>query len=233
MIYDEEKINMAYEKITELLHIVGELEKSFPGRHFTLDGHLFGSIGEIMSAYYYGIELYEASAPTHDGKAPDGREVQVKITQQDRIVINEEPDYLIVLFLNRDTGEISEIYNGKGNKPWETAYLYKKRNTKYMITSKLLQLDREVVDSDRIRKLNPIKKYEKQIISSSGSINKKGKTLIEGYINKNNQENFGCTGKDGNHEGQVLYKMKCLDCGYEYESNGCDVWLRKCPRCMK
>lgn len=46
-----------------------------------------------------------------------------------------------------------------------------------------------------------------------------GQTLIEGYINKNNQENYGCTGKEGNHEGQLLYRMKCLDCGYEYEAN--------------
>ena len=34
-----------------------------------MDGHLVGSIGEIMAAYYYGIGLYEASAPTHDSKA--------------------------------------------------------------------------------------------------------------------------------------------------------------------
>ena len=27
-----------------------------PCRHFTLDGHLFGSIGEVMAGYYYGIE---------------------------------------------------------------------------------------------------------------------------------------------------------------------------------
>lgn len=43
-----------------------------------------------------------------------------------------------------------------------------------------------------------------------------GKTLIKGYINKNNQKNCGCTGKDGEYEGQLLYSMKCLDCGFEY-----------------
>lgn len=27
--------------------------------------------------------------------------------------------------------------------------------------------------------------------------------------------------------------MECLDCGYKYMANGCDVWLRKCPNCGK
>ena len=26
--------------------------------------------------------------------------------------------------------------------------------------------------------------------------------------------------------------MECLDCGYRYLANGCDVWLRKCPLCQ-
>lgn len=25
--------------------------------------------------------------------------------------------------------------------------------------------------------------------------------------------------------------MECLDCGHKYMANGCDVWLRKCPKC--
>lgn len=240
-----EQINNVYLKILELLHIVGDLEESFPGRHFTLDGHLVGSIGEIMAAYYYGIELYEASAPTHDGKTSDGKEVQIKITQQDRVVINEEPEHLIVLFLNRSTGEISEIYNGTGAMPWETAYIYEKHNTRYMIVSKLIEMDKNVVASDRIPMIHKIEKYIKPVKSSVAKANdvaardkmakasrKAGKTLDEGYINKNNQENCGCTGKEGNHEGQKLYQMKCRNCGYDYEANGCDVWLRKCPKCQ-
>lgn len=240
--YTEEQINKAYLNIKELLNIVGDLEDSFPGRHFTLDGHLVGSIGEIMAAYYYGIELYEASAPTHDGKTNDGKEVQVKITQQDRVVINEEPEYLIVLFLNRSTGEISEIYNGAGAMPWETAYIYQKHNTRYMMVSKLIEMDKSVSIEDRIPMVHKINKYVKTQKKTTGvdakivvpkALNvKPGKTLSEGYINKNNQENCGCTGKEGNHVGQKLYRMKCLKCGFEYEANGCDVWLRKCPECM-
>lgn len=237
MEYTEEQINSAYLKIIELLHIVSELEDSFTGRHFTLDGHLVGSIGEIMAAYYYGIDLYDASAPTHDGRTKDGREVQIKITQQDRVVINEKPESLIVLFLNRNTGEINEIYNGTGDLPWDTAYLYEKHNKRYMMVSKLLEMDKSVSDANRIPMIHAIKKYEKISFKlNASSITKKqnkSKTLETGFVNKNQQEKCGCTGKEGNHEGQVLYKMKCLKCGYEYEANGCDVWLRKCPNCMK
>lgn len=64
----------------KLVEIVAELEAEFPGRHFTLDGHLVGSIGEVMAAYYYGIELYRASAEIHDGEI-EGRKVQIKISQ--------------------------------------------------------------------------------------------------------------------------------------------------------
>lgn len=78
-------------QMQKLTSIVNELEAEFPGRHFTLDGHLVGSIGEVMAAYYYGIELYMASAVAHDGEV-DGKKVQIKISQQENIVINHEPE---------------------------------------------------------------------------------------------------------------------------------------------
>ena len=36
----------AAEKIKELYEISAELERLFPGRHYTPDGHMIGSIGE-------------------------------------------------------------------------------------------------------------------------------------------------------------------------------------------
>lgn len=53
-------------KIRELFLIVKELEAAYPGRKFTLDGHLVGSIGEVFAAANYDIELYPASVPIHD-----------------------------------------------------------------------------------------------------------------------------------------------------------------------
>lgn len=58
------------------------------------------------------------------------------------------------------------------------------------------------------------------------------KSTDAGYINKNNQENLGYRGVSHTHYNQRFFGMKCLDCGHEYEANGCDVWLRKCPACQ-
>ena len=58
------------------------------------------------------------------------------------------------------------------------------------------------------------------------------KTLDVGYINKNNQKNLGYRGKSETHYNQKFFEMECLDCGHKYMSNGCDVWLRKCPACQ-
>ena len=58
------------------------------------------------------------------------------------------------------------------------------------------------------------------------------KSTENGYINKNNQKNLGYAGVSSTHYNQSFFKMQCLDCGYTYFANGCDVWLRKCPRCQ-
>jgi hypothetical protein len=36
--------------VSRLYEIVDELEEIFPGRHFTPDGHLVGSLGESLAA---------------------------------------------------------------------------------------------------------------------------------------------------------------------------------------
>lgn len=58
------------EKIKALYAISRELEQLFPGRHYTPDGHMIGSIGEALAASWYGLELFTAGAETHDAKAP-------------------------------------------------------------------------------------------------------------------------------------------------------------------
>lgn len=150
IVYTQEKMDLVKLHVQELIAIVHELEGDFPGRHFTLDGHLVGSIGEVMAAYYYGIELYTASTEIHDGEV-NGKKVQIKISQQDNIVINHEPDYLIVLYLNKN-GNIYEVYNGTGKLPWNTASKKDSHNNRHMRVNKLLELDENVEDNDRIEK---------------------------------------------------------------------------------
>ena len=84
-------------KIKALYEISQELEALFPGRHYTPDGHMIGSIGEALAASYYNLELFPAPEETHDAKAPDGRLVQIKATQIDRVALSSEPEWLLVL----------------------------------------------------------------------------------------------------------------------------------------
>ncbi|MBR5496583.1 MAG: HNH endonuclease [Clostridia bacterium] len=57
------------------------------------------------------------------------------------------------------------------------------------------------------------------------------KTTDTGYINKNNQKNLGLKGISETHYNQRFFEMECLECGHRYYANGCDIWLRKCPKC--
>lgn len=59
------------------------------------------------------------------------------------------------------------------------------------------------------------------------------KTTDIGYINKNNQKNWGYRGISETHISAKAYEMECLNCGHKYLANGCDIWLRKCPACGK
>ncbi len=86
-------MEMLEEKIRELYRIAAELEEKYPGRRFTPDGHLVGSIGEVYAAEKYGLTLLETGSEKHDACSADGRLIQIKITQTDRISIYSEPDY--------------------------------------------------------------------------------------------------------------------------------------------
>ena len=132
---------------------VDELERMFPGRHFTPDGHMVGSIGEAMAAYYYGITLFTASAKGHDGKV-DGRLVQVKATQAKMISISSEPEFLLVLKIARD-GSFKEIYNGPGGIVWAlVSHKPRPKNGQYQVSlSMLTRLMGSVPETMRISRI--------------------------------------------------------------------------------
>ena len=162
-VYSKGKMELIHKKIQTMIKTVVELEEAFPGRHFTLDGHLVGSIGEVLAAYYYGIDLYEASEPVHDGEDKTGRKVQIKITQQDNIVISSEPEYLLVLYL-RKTGNVYEVYNGPGKEPWDMYPQKDSHNNRHMLVNKLMELDAKVAPEKRIEvvKGRSIEKMKKE-----------------------------------------------------------------------
>ncbi|WP_206215108.1 hypothetical protein, partial [Adlercreutzia sp. ZJ138] len=129
------------------------LEEMYPGRHFTPDGHMVGSLGEAITSEWYGLRLFKAAYPIHDGVAPDGRLVQVKATQGNKIGINEKPDYLIVLKMHRD-GTFEEIYNGPGEPAWDAAGEALKTGQRPLSLTKLRGLNSEVLPEQRIPTLD-------------------------------------------------------------------------------
>jgi len=136
--------------ITELYSKVKELENLFPDRKFSLDGHLVGSIGEVIAAHLYGLELLPASAEGHDARSAGGRLVQIKATQRDRVGIRSKPDYLIVLRLT-DSGEVEEIFNGPGAIAWKYAGRIQKNGQRYISLPKLRTLMEQVNPKERLK----------------------------------------------------------------------------------
>lgn len=135
--------------IRDLYTIKNALEEQFPGRKFSLDGHLVGSIGEVLVAEAYGIELYPNGTETHDGKAPDGKEVQIKATQIDRVSISSEPEYLIAIKILQD-GTWEEIYNGPGKLAWKLAGKQQKNEQRPLTLAKLRKLMMDIPEDQRI-----------------------------------------------------------------------------------
>ncbi len=143
------------ESIRELYAIVNRLETdcSQHNRHFTLDGHLLGSIGEVYATERYGIELTKSSSECHDGTTKDERkrDVQIKVTQRNTIGLSSEPKYLIVLRID-ERGSFEEVFNGPGDIVWELVKDKKlPKNGQYQISlSKLRTLNKNVALEDRI-----------------------------------------------------------------------------------
>ena len=143
---------MLSDKIKQLYKITNELEQTYPGRKFTVDGHLVGSIGEVIVAEHYGLSLLPNSTKTHDAVSKEGKQVQIKATQVKGIAISSEPDYLIVIRILPD-GSWEEIYNGPGKAAWDNAGKMQKNGQRPISLSKLRNLLGSVDVNDKIARI--------------------------------------------------------------------------------
>ncbi|EJB5271598.1 hypothetical protein IOC44_07835 [Vibrio vulnificus] len=139
--------------VKDLYKTVSELENMFPGRHFTPDGHMVGSLGECLVADAYGLELLTASNKGFDAVGPSGVKVEIKATQSTRVAFRSCPEHVIVIKILPD-GTFEEFYNGSGLRIWE---LFSGKplpsNGQYQIAlSKLATLNQQVPDSERLGK---------------------------------------------------------------------------------
>lgn len=140
--------------IESLYQIVAALETMFPGRPFTPDGHLVGSIGECLVADAYGLELMPPSNQGYDARTNDGKQVEIKATQAKSVGFRSCPEHTIVIRISKD-GTFEEFYNGPGELIWAT-FENRKRpsNGQFQISlSKIMRLNSSVPEASRIQRL--------------------------------------------------------------------------------
>lgn len=122
-------------QVSTIYRAIAELSALYPGRPFTPDGHMVGSIGEVIAAEAFGLSLYPPSQATHD--AFDGeRDVQIKITGGTCISMYSCCDRLLVLkVVNPEEAEV--VYDGAGEPAWERAGPMQKNGQRKVSLAKL------------------------------------------------------------------------------------------------
>lgn len=142
-------------QVQNLYAIVKELEAMFPGRPFTPDGHMVGSLGECLAAHAYGLVLMPPSNEGYDALTKDKKKVEIKSTQGDSVAFRSCPEHTIIICILRN-GTFEECYNGPGNLIWQN-FENKKRpsNGQYQISiSKVKALNEKVPIGQRISRMD-------------------------------------------------------------------------------
>ena len=127
----------------------------FPGRPFTPDGHMVGSIGECLVADAYNLKLMQPSNEGYDAVTQSGKKVEIKATQSKSVAFRSCPEHTIIIRINKN-GTFDECFNGPGNIIWDT-FSGKKmpKNGQHQISiTKVLTLFENVSTSERIPKYN-------------------------------------------------------------------------------
>ena len=137
--------------VKQLYALVNEFEAMFPGRHFTPDGHLVGSLGECLVASAYGLDLLTSSNKGHDAVTQSGIEVEIKATQAGSVAFRSAPQHTILIKILPD-GTFEEIYNGPGPLVWEQfAGKQRPSNGQFQISlARLRGLNESVADAKRL-----------------------------------------------------------------------------------
>jgi hypothetical protein len=124
--------------VAAIYNAVKELDTQYGhyGRKFTPDGHLVGSIGEVIAAETLGLTLHKNSHPGHDAYDSEGRDVQIKMTAGKSVALYDSCIRLIVLkVLSPEEAQI--VYDGPGAPVWEAAGKLAKNGQRVVSLAKL------------------------------------------------------------------------------------------------
>ena len=105
------------EQVRSIYRAVSELESMFPGRPFTPDGHMVGSLGECLVADAYELTLMPPSNEGFDAVTKDGIKVEIKATQSRQVAFRSCPEHAIIIRINKN-GTFEEYFNGPGELIW-------------------------------------------------------------------------------------------------------------------
>lgn len=123
------------EPVAAIYRAVELLEALYPGRKFTPDGHLVGSIGEVVAAEALGLTLYPGSHPGHDAFDLNG-DVQIKMTGGKSVALYGTCTRLVVLrVISPEFAEI--VYDGPGEPAWQSAGKLQKNGQRSVRLNKL------------------------------------------------------------------------------------------------
>jgi hypothetical protein len=124
--------------VADIYRAVEQLSAAYPGRKFTPDGHLVGSIGEVIAAEALGLTLYNGSHPGHDAYDANG-DVQIKMTAGKSVALYSTCTRLVVLkIVNPEEAEI--VYDGPGEPAWDKAGKMQKNGQRTISIAKLKAL---------------------------------------------------------------------------------------------
>jgi hypothetical protein len=127
--------------VARIYEAVRELREQYPdsGRTFTPDGHLVGSIGEVIAAEALGLTLYKNSHPGHDAHDGKGGDVQIKMTAGNSVAMYATSVRLVVLkVVSPKEAEI--VYDGPGAPVWEGARMEGKNGQRVVSLSRLREI---------------------------------------------------------------------------------------------
>jgi hypothetical protein len=112
------------EPVSRIYAAVAELEAKYKDRKFTPDGHLLGSLGEVVAREVKGVSLYGMSHRGHDAHDAKG-DIEVKLTARNSVSLRSCCKHLFVLHVlppdakGRVYAEV--IYDGPGAPAWAAA----------------------------------------------------------------------------------------------------------------
>jgi hypothetical protein len=134
--------------VAAVYRAVEELEARYPNRKFTPDGHLVGSIGEVIAAEEFKLSVYPMSHKGHDAFDATGP-VQIKMTGGGSVSMYDCCTRLIVLkVLSPEEAEV--VYDGPGEPVWAKAGKKQRNGQRNISLAKLRQVARANEPNDDI-----------------------------------------------------------------------------------